>query len=110
MSDNLRDIVTDPANSLTLSVVSVWEISVKNSLGKLPLPNPPHEFISRWRTMHGIESLPLRESAVFHLSQLPPLHHDPFDRMLVCQALADNMVILTPDEHISRYSAKTLWQ
>lgn len=88
---------------MLLSVVSVWEISVKHSLGKLALPTPLDRFISTQRELHGISVLPLDERAVFHLHKLPSLHRDPFDRMLICQAIEHGLVLVTVDEAVRRY-------
>lgn len=99
----------DPAHEILLSVVSVWEISVKHSLGKLPLPASLDRFLLAQREMHGISILPLEERAVFHLHKLPRLHRDPFDRMLVCQAIEHDCVLLTPDPLIVQYPVRTQW-
>ena len=82
---------------------------VKHRLGKLPLPDSPKQFIHNGRILHHIETLPLTEGATRHLNELENLHRDPFDRMLVCQALEHNMTILTPDPLIRRYPIKTIW-
>jgi len=87
----------------------VWEIIVKHHLGKLPLPEPPHKFVRRWRTAHDIDSLALDEASVLQLSRLPEYHKDPFDRILVCQAIANSLVILTPDAKITQYPIRTEW-
>jgi len=92
-----------------LSAVSSWEIAVKFGLGRLSLPSPPSKFVPDQRRLRGVESLPLEEDAVLHVQRLPRLHNDPFDRMLVCQALVHGLVILTPDELITQYPARTLW-
>ena len=109
LSENSRQLFADPDNDVYLSVASAWEIIVKNSLGKLPLPAPPHDFIRLNRTSHRIESLPLDEAAVLQLSRLPDYHKDPFDRILICQAIAGSMTLLTPDVHIIRYPVRTEW-
>ena len=98
-----------PENEVYLSVASVWEIIVKHKLGRLPLPEPPHEFIHKYRTMHRIKTLPLDETAVLQLSKLPEYHKDPFDRILICQAISESLVVLTPDNHITRYPIRTEW-
>ncbi len=108
-SDTARRLFSDPGNEVYLSVASAWEIIVKNKLGKLPLPDPPHEFIKKWRTRHEIDSLPLSEAAVLQLSRLPDYHKDPFDRILICQAIAEGMVILTPDPRITKYPIRSEW-
>ncbi len=109
LSDTARRLFVDPDNDVYLSVASVWEIIVKHNLGKLPLPEPPHEFIKSNRIRHRIESLPLDEAAVLHLSRLPEYHKDPFDRIIICQAIAASLTILTPDSQITRYPVRTEW-
>lgn len=109
MSDKAGSLFSDPDNEVYMSVASAWEIITKNRLGKLPLPEPASDFITRWRTEHGIESLPLNEDAVLQLSRLPEYHKDSFDRLIICQAIAGSMVILTPDSHIRSYPVRTEW-
>jgi PIN domain nuclease of toxin-antitoxin system len=109
LSDDARALFVDPASEIYLSSVTNWEIAIKQSLGKLPLPEPPVRFVPAQRKQHGIDSLPLDEEATLHLTRLPVLHKDPFDRMLVCQAIVHHFVILTPDELISQYPVRTIW-
>jgi PIN domain nuclease of toxin-antitoxin system len=89
--------------------VSAWEIIVKNGIGKLPLPSLADEFIASQRIKHEIDSLPLTEKAVFHLNKLPNHHKDPFDRMLICQAIEHDLTILTSDSLIVQYPVNTVW-
>ena len=109
LSDDARELFVDPGNEIYLSSVSTWEIVIKHSLGKLPLPEPPIRFVPAQRKQHSIDVLPLDEEATLHLTRLPALHRDPFDRMLVCQAIVHHLVILTPDELINQYSVRTMW-
>lgn len=109
LSRRARELFSDPGNTVRLSAVSGWEISVKHSLGRLPLPDPPGQFVPEMRERHGIEPLPLDEASALHLSLLPDLHRDPFDRMLICQALVHGLVLLTPDRLIQRYPVRTEW-
>jgi len=109
LTDTARRLFSDPNNEVYLSVASAWEIIVKHKLGKLPLPEPPHEFVKKWRTRHEIDSLPLDEAAVLQLSRLPDYHKDPFDRILICQAIAGGMIILTPDPRITKYPIRSEW-
>jgi PIN domain nuclease of toxin-antitoxin system len=104
-----RKLFSDPTNDVFLSAISDWEIMLKYSLGKLPLPTPPEQFLSTQRSRHHIEALPLREEATVHLPKLPPLHKDPFDRMLICQAIQHELTILTPDPLITQYAIRTIW-
>ena len=109
LSARARDLFADPDNEVYLSVVSSWEIALKNALGRLPLPEPPARFVPGERERHGIEALALDEESALHLDRLPILHRDPFDRMLVCQALVHGLTILGPDPLLSQYPARTLW-
>ncbi|HSA87577.1 MAG TPA: type II toxin-antitoxin system VapC family toxin [Nitrospira sp.] len=109
LSDKARDLFIDPVNEAYLSSVSVWEIVVKFSLNKLPLPQAPERFIPEQREQHGISPLPLEEQAVFYLSRLSALHRDPFDRVLICQAIQHELTLLTPDPLITQYAVKTAW-
>lgn len=112
-SDNLskrsRELFSDPDNEVYLSPVSTWEIIVKHDLGRLPLPESPQKFVPKYRELHDIQVLPLEESAVLQLPLLPGRHKDPFDRMLVCQAIAHGLAILTPDTQITQYPVRTVW-
>jgi PIN domain nuclease of toxin-antitoxin system len=96
------------AEAVYLSVASVWEATIKYHLGKLPLPEAPHPWLSAQRELHGIESLPIDEASVAHLSKLEPHHRDPFDRILVCQALEHELQIVTADPVLSKYPATIL--
>jgi PIN domain nuclease of toxin-antitoxin system len=109
LSTVARQALIDPANEVYLSAVSDWEIVVKHALGKLSLPEPPERYVPAQRQLRGIERCPLDEEASLHLHRLPPIHRDPFDRMLICQALTGGLTLVTPDEFISRYPVRTLW-
>lgn len=109
LSEPAEDAIRDSDNEVFLSVVSVWEIGVKNALGRLPLPAPPEQFVPEMRESHLLTTLPLDEESTLQLGHLPDLHQDPFDRMLVCQALQHHLVLATPDESIRQYSARSLW-
>lgn len=109
LSARARELFQDPANGVYFSSVSAWEIAVKYMLGRLPLPEPPDRFVGPVRTGHGIEPLPLEEEAVLMLPRLPDLHRDPFDRMLVCQALTHQLALLTPDALIRQYPVRVVW-
>lgn len=104
-----RGAILAPGTEVFLSVVSLWEIVVKYQLGRLPLPEAPSRYIPIQRARHLIESLPLDELSVAHLHKLPSIHKDPFDRMLVCQAIEHNLDIVTPDKAILDYPVRTFW-
>jgi len=101
--------VRAPENDVRLSVVSLWEILIKHNLGRLRLPEPPAAYISRQRERHRIESLPLGESAIAHLAKLPDTHSDPFDRMLICQAIEHDLTLVSSDRAIHAYPVRVMW-
>ncbi len=109
LSDRARELFSSPDNEIFLSSVSVWEIVVKNRLRRLPLPASAEMFVPTQRAQHGIESLPLDEESCLQLLRLPPIHQDPFDRMLVCQAIAHGLAILTPDPLVTQYPIRCVW-
>ncbi len=104
-----RSPIVDPGNEVLLSAVPTWEIAVKHGLGRLPLPDDPERYVPELRRGHAIEALSLDEESTLYLRRLPDLHRDPFDRMLVCQAIVQGLVLLTPDRDITQYPVRTLW-
>ena len=103
LSPHARQRFLEPEHEFLLSVVSAWEITIKYALGRLPLPTTPDQFVPSERQRHGIAILPLGEGASVIEYRLPKLHKDPFDRMLICQAMTDGLVLLTPDPLIRQY-------
>ncbi|SRR6266581_6963942 len=98
-----RDSIRHPQNEVYLSVVSLWEAIIKYQLGKLPLPEPPESYLPTQRERHQIGSLLLDEASVRQLATLPSIHRDPFDRMLVCQAMEHKLTIITVDDVFRAY-------
>ncbi len=103
LSEILRGSIADSRNEVYLSVVSIWEVTVKYQIGKLTLPEEPSLYLPKQRSRHQIESLVLDEMSVAKLAELEPLHRDPFDRMLLCQALAHDLRLVTVDGSIRQY-------
>ena len=103
-----RDRIRDARNEVYWSVVSQWEVIIKHALGKLPMPHPPAHYLPTQRVRHQIASLLLDEASVSHLATLPPAHRDPFDRMLVCQAIQYGLTIVTVDPVFRGYPAPVL--
>lgn len=101
--------IRSPENDVWLSAVSLWEVVVKHRLGKLPLPAAPSSYIPKQRERHAIDSLSLEERAIVHLPKLPAHHRDPFDRMLICQSIEHEMLLVTSDPRILEYPVKTFW-
>jgi len=106
LPDYIAEAVSDPGNEIMLSVVSEWEIIVKYRLGKLFLPKPPADYIPFQRKRDYISSLPLDEESVIQLEKLPSIHRDPFDRMLICQAVQYDLILATVDSMIISYPVK----
>jgi PIN domain nuclease of toxin-antitoxin system len=109
LSRRARALFQSPDNEVFLSAASAWEIAIKHALGRLPLPDAPERFLPEMREGHGIEPLPIDEESALHISRLPALHRDPFDRLLVGQAIVHGLTILTPDPLVTQYPARTLW-
>ena len=103
LSSQLQAAICSPQNEAYLSVVSIWEAIVKHQLGKLRLPEPPQVYLPKQRQRHFIQSLALDEASTGRLTDLPPLHRDLFDRMLVCQALQHGLTIVTVDDLVRAY-------
>jgi PIN domain nuclease of toxin-antitoxin system len=103
---NVQNLVRDTDNDVFLSAASAWEIALKHAAGKLTLPDHPDRYIPAMRAARGIDTLAID---ALHASRLPWLHRDPFDRLLISQAIVHGMIILTPDPIVARYPARTLW-
>ena len=105
---DVQKIIQDLDNEIYLSVVSTWEAIVKYQLGKLPLPESPEIYFSKHCDRHQILNLDLDQASVTQLAKLPSLHRDPFDRMLICQAIQNDMAIATVDEAVRAYPVNLL--
>ena len=103
------ELIEDDSNTLFLSDVSLWEITLKNTSGKLPLPMHPSEWLPSRRAFFGAKALPILESAIFLTADLPLIHPDPFDRLIAAQAIENNFTILSPDRPLSLLGANRIW-
>ena len=104
-----RDLLADGKQDFYLSAASSWEISIKASSGKLPLPGPPRVSYPRVLTEQGITPLPILHQHALAVYDLPKHHTDPFDRLLIAQALTEEMVVLTSDSVFRRYTVPIVW-
>ncbi len=111
ISGRMRDQLVDPDNHLFLSHVSLWEATSKYAAGKLDIRAKGSAFrhLVEQRDAHEILPLALDEDAISHVEHLPFRHRDPFDRLLICQAIEHGLAIVTPDNHIRQYPVKTIW-
>lgn len=108
----VRDRLGDASVQAFVSVVSMWEIMAKHARGKIGIDSGKgtvFEFLQRAVTTAGFDLIDLRAADVRHVSALPPIHWDPFDRMLICQAIERGLTLVTPDTSIRRYPIKTFW-
>jgi PIN domain nuclease of toxin-antitoxin system len=98
----------DPDNELFLSAVSSWEIAIKSKLGRLELPDDPQSYVPDSMRAIGVDPLSIDHSHALAVFDLPPHHRDPFDRLLVAQARALRLPIVTADTHIALYDVETV--
>jgi PIN domain nuclease of toxin-antitoxin system len=101
--------VLNSGSDLFLSAASSWEIAIKSSIKKLPIPEPARRYVQRMLLATGILSLPITHTHALAVADLPFYHTDPFDRLLVAQAQSEKMVLLTADGSIVKYDVETLW-
>jgi PIN domain nuclease of toxin-antitoxin system len=101
-------IVEDRRTELLLSAVSSWEIAIKYGLDRLPLPEPPEHYVPDRMRAIGARGVAIEHSHALAVSALPPLHHDPFDRLLVAQSRVLDIPILTADPAVAQYSDQTM--
>lgn len=109
MSREAEAVFLERDNELFFSAVSYWEICIKQSLGKLELAFGWQEVIDAELTANSIGWLEIKKTHYQGLLRLPHHHGDPFDRLLISQAIAENMALLSADANMGRYSVKTLW-
>ena len=105
----VAELYRSTEHEVFLSAASAWEIAIKHQNGRLLLPESAQLLVPGERERLGVVALPIDEESALHVARLPPLHRDPFDRMIVAQAIVHGMTILTPDPLVTQYPARTLW-
>ncbi|HEY7328363.1 MAG TPA: type II toxin-antitoxin system VapC family toxin [Gemmataceae bacterium] len=100
-----RAAIRDITNKAYLSAASIWEMVLKHGKGKIAFPEPPATYMPKQRMAHQIDSLPIIEEVLSDLAALPNLHRDPFDRILMSQALHHGLMLVTVDKEIRTYSS-----
>lgn len=103
LAEPLRLSLQSAEHQLYLSVVSIWELMLKCSMGKLVLPAPAAHYLKTQRMLHNIETLDINEGTIDVLEQLPHLHRDPFDRIMIAQTIQHQMKLVTQDQTICKY-------
>jgi PIN domain nuclease of toxin-antitoxin system len=101
-------LVEDHETELLVSAVTSWEIAIKHGIGRLPLPDPPERYVPDRMKAIGATPLAIEHSAALAVSALPPVHRDPFDRLLVAQARLLDVSILTADPVLGQYPVRTV--
>ena len=109
LGERLLDALLDIENELILSVVSLWEMQIKSQLGKLTLRRPLKELVHLQQSVNGLQLLPVTANHVFLLDELPLIHKDPFDRLIIAQALAENLILVSHDSVFESYQV-ALWK
>jgi PIN domain nuclease of toxin-antitoxin system len=108
LSSKVLDLILDKENELCISIVSAWEIAIKCNVGKLDFPGKAAGFLELTKkyeyTLLGVEPV-----YIIELEKLPNHHKDPFDRLLVSTAIAENIPVVTTDENIPRYAVECIW-
>jgi PIN domain nuclease of toxin-antitoxin system len=104
-----RDILENENTTVLLSAVSSWEIAVKWSIGKLPLPDSPDRYVPEVMQREDIRPLPVLHSHALAVASLPNHHRDPFDRLLVAQAMTEGLPLMTGDPAMRAYGAELIW-
>ena len=109
MSLPARQAVDDDSNEVLVSAASAWEIATKHRLGKLPSADPITSDIAGAIAAQGFEELPITVAEAARAGALPGPHRDPFDRMLIAQALSRNLVLISTDAAFDKYHVRRLW-
>ncbi len=109
LSDAARAAVADPENELIIHQVTLWEMTLKHSLGKLPLLAPPGEVLAEGMARYGIGYATLADEDIAVMGNLPFHHRDPFDRLLIAHAKRRGLTLVSPDAAWSAYGVPVLW-
>jgi len=108
LSEKALGAILDPANEKYVSIVSVWELAIKISLGKLKFYGGVKNFFAIVEE-NGFTLLPIKEEYLTQVENLPFIHRDPFDRMLIASAISDEINLITADDNIRQYNVRWLW-
>jgi PIN domain nuclease of toxin-antitoxin system len=108
-SRKAKDLLSSDAPDLVFSLVSLWEIAIKIKTGKLNTIGSSVAYIRDEMNAYSMELLPIRYEHILNLEALPHHHSDPFDRLLIAQALSEGLPILTADRAFHQYGVKTIW-
>ena len=108
LPQGMEEVIDNSDNRIYVSSVSLWETAIKINLGKLELNSTFNEFLNKVRDS-DFDILQIEDAYLKSLSLLPSIHKDPFDRLLISTALAENLTIITADENVRKYSVPCIW-
>ncbi len=103
------DVMTNGEEDIYISVACIWEVSIKARLGKYRLPEEPTVYVPKRLATQGIRALPITQAHALKVFDLPLHHQDPFDRLIIAQAIVEEMTILTADRAFARYPVDVVW-
>lgn len=103
------ELITSDQDEIWFSAVTAWEIAIKHGKGKLDLPESPEVYVRSRVALDYFSPLPIDVDHAIHVASLPPIHSDPFDRLLVAQAQLERLAVLTSDPNIARYDVEVVW-
>jgi PIN domain nuclease of toxin-antitoxin system len=109
LSPRFREILKDPANDIYFSAASAWEIAIKHRLGHLRFSEDAGRYVSEQIAGNGFMTLSIDVRHALHVSTLPLIHRDPFDRLLIAQSQLEDLRLLTADPAITAYGIPTIW-
>lgn len=109
LSVKVASEILNPANQIFLSVAAVWELQIKIKLGKFSFSDTLENVIIEERRRNNLQILPVELSHALYLENLPLHHKDPFDRLLISQAVVENMILVSADANFAKYQVNLLW-
>ncbi len=109
LSQTAKDIIQNPDNTLFISAISGWEIVIKHKLGKLELPDNAGKYLLEQMRMNGIKDIPVLMEHSLKVLDLPDIHKDPFDRMIISQSSVEQIPVISGDQSIAQYNINVIW-
>ena len=109
LRSSAREILANGKEEIFLSAATTWELSIKMAVGKLRFPAPPAQSIPRLMAEQNLKPLPITHAHAAKVYELPLHHADPFDRLLIAQAVVEDLTILTADREFKRYDVRLVW-
>ncbi len=109
LSDRAKELYLNPENKIFFSLASIWELAIKSSLSKLTLEIPLEEFVDEHIKGNDIQILNIELPHLLRIEKLPFHHRDPFDRLIICQQIENNLPIIGSDKEFDKYGVRRIW-